>query len=319
MNSFDVFNGDADGICALQQMRLAYPADTQLVSGIKRDIQLVKKVDAKPGDKLLVLDVSLDKNIEAVKLLLKRDCQVQYFDHHLASDIPDNDLFKSYINTSADMCTSLLVNEYLKQRHVLWAITGAYGDNMLASAERLAEQAGLDEQQRSLLHELGIYLNYNGYGASLEDLYFTPTDLYLAIKPYNSPFEFIKNEPVFEILKAGYKHDMAQADSLSPAVVTDSAAVFILPAEKWCRRVSGVLANNLSNQFPDRAHAILTKSEKEAYQVSVRAPHNNKTGAGELCSQFESGGGRQGAAGINHLPEADKERFVAAFSRCYSA
>ena len=33
-----------------------------------------------------------------------------------------------------------------------------------------------------------------------------------------------------------------------------------------------------------------------------------------LCRQFESGGGRKAAAGINHLPEADYERFVAAFA-----
>jgi hypothetical protein len=37
-----------------------------------------------------------------------------------------------------------------------------------------------------------------------------------------------------------------------------------------------------------------------------------------LCSQFESGGGRKSAAGINHLPEADVERFIAAFDRAFT-
>ncbi|HHJ80611.1 MAG TPA: DHH family phosphoesterase, partial [Candidatus Tenderia electrophaga] len=43
---FDVFNGDADGLCALQQFRLAFPGESQLVSGVKRDIALLRKVSA---------------------------------------------------------------------------------------------------------------------------------------------------------------------------------------------------------------------------------------------------------------------------------
>ena len=50
MAHFDVFNGDADGICALHQLRLARPCDSTLVTGVKRDISLVKRVDARPGD-----------------------------------------------------------------------------------------------------------------------------------------------------------------------------------------------------------------------------------------------------------------------------
>ena len=32
MDRFDVFNGDADGLCALQQLRLAQPGETTPVS-----------------------------------------------------------------------------------------------------------------------------------------------------------------------------------------------------------------------------------------------------------------------------------------------
>ncbi|MND00941.1 hypothetical protein D3C83_197340 [compost metagenome] len=53
------------------------------------------------------------------------------------------------------------------------------------------------------------------------------------------------------------------------------------------------------------------------YAVSVRAPFDNPRGADVLCLQFETGGGRQAAAGINRLPEADYERFVAAFNAAY--
>ena len=313
-----MFNGDADGICALQQMRLAKPLESTLVTGIKRDIQLVKKVDAGRGDRVLVLDISLARNNDAIDGLLQAGCSVQYFDHHLAGDIPQSKLFESHIDTDSNICTSLLVNDYLKGQHALWAVCGAYGDNMNSSADTLADKLGLGGEQKQQLKELGVLINYNGYGASLDDLHFRPDDLYKAISPYQSPFDFIEKEAVFTKLKSAYEQDMKLAGELKIEQTTDSTAVFILPAEKWCRRVSGVLGNQLSNQFPERAHALLTDTGEDAYQVSVRAPQINKTGAGELCSQFETGGGRAGAAGINHLPHADKVRFIEAFQRQYS-
>ena len=56
---FDVFNGDADGICALHQLRLAEPADSELVTGPKRDISLLKRVNAAAGDHITVLDTGV--------------------------------------------------------------------------------------------------------------------------------------------------------------------------------------------------------------------------------------------------------------------
>ena len=50
MTHYDVFNGDADGICALQQLRLAEPRDAVLVTGVKRDIALLDRVPARAGD-----------------------------------------------------------------------------------------------------------------------------------------------------------------------------------------------------------------------------------------------------------------------------
>jgi hypothetical protein len=47
--------------------------------------------------------------------------------------------------------------------------------------------------------------------------------------------------------------------------------------------------------------------------VSVRAPINRPDGADALCRQFETGGGRKAAAGINQLPDSEYPRFVDAF------
>ncbi|TXL21828.1 hypothetical protein BMR03_11745 [Methylococcaceae bacterium HT2] len=64
---YDIFNGDADGICALIQLRLAQPLEATLITGIKRDIQLLKKINVQAGDQLTVLDISMQKNIEQLK------------------------------------------------------------------------------------------------------------------------------------------------------------------------------------------------------------------------------------------------------------
>ena len=57
-----VFNGDADGIFALVQLRLAKPDQAKLVTGVKRDIQLLKQVAAQVNDTVTVLDISLQKS-----------------------------------------------------------------------------------------------------------------------------------------------------------------------------------------------------------------------------------------------------------------
>jgi hypothetical protein len=65
MSHYDVFNGDADGLCALQQLRLEYSIDdAQLITGVKRDIDLLQQVEARVGDSITVLDISLDRNRE---------------------------------------------------------------------------------------------------------------------------------------------------------------------------------------------------------------------------------------------------------------
>ena len=46
---FDVFNGDADGICALLQLRQTFPCDSKLVTGVKREIDLLRHVSVNDG------------------------------------------------------------------------------------------------------------------------------------------------------------------------------------------------------------------------------------------------------------------------------
>lgn len=316
--NYDVFNGDADGICALIQLRLAKPLESTLVTGIKRDIQLLKKIDAKKGDQVTVLDVSLQKNVEQVTKFLEQGAAIFYVDHHQAGDIPEHTHLTALINTSSDTCTSLIVNKYLKNQFPLWAITAAFGDNLKASATQLGHSLGLDATTLKQLENLGTYINYNGYGSCLDDLHFTPDKLYLEMARYASPLDFIsENVRIFGQLEAGYLEDMSNATQTTPEYTNERVAVYLLKDVAWARRVSGVFSNDLANLNPDKAHAVLTYTPDNDYQVSVRAPLNNKIKADELCASFPTGGGRKAAAGINHLPLNQLETFISRFNETY--
>jgi hypothetical protein len=199
-------------------------------------------------------------------------------------------------------------------------VTAAFGDNLNASAEKLAASLSLDESQLDALKDLGIYINYNGYGSSLSDLHFTPDVLYREMANYASPFDFISgNRNTFEKLQNGYNQDMTAAENTKPEFESGAVAVFSLPDEPWARRVSGVFGNHLANLNPSKAHAVLSINKQGGYLISVRAPLTNNSGADELCSQFPTGGGRKSAAGINHLPKELLGKFIDKFNAFYSA
>ena len=315
MTHFDVFNGDADGICALHQLRLADPRESELVTGVKRDINLVRRVEARAGDTVTVLDVSLDKNREGLQGLLEREIPVQYFDHHFAGEIPDSTFLTANIDTAGDVCTGLLVNRYLEGAHLPWAVTALFGDNLHDAARAAAEPLNLNEDQLSKLETLGTLMNYNGYGSSLEDLYFAPDDLYRKVQPYSDPLEFVAKDEAFQTLQVGFDNDMKRARSVAPVLETDRCAAFEFPNESFSRRVSGVYSNQLARDNPKRAHALASLLPSGEYLVSVRAPLETKSGADELCRQFPTGGGRKAAAGINQLPADQMKDFLNAMQK----
>ncbi len=177
----------------------------------------------------------------------------------------------------------------------------------------------MDNSQREQLRRLGICINYNGYGGQIEDLHFHPAELFSKLVKYSSPFDFIQQrEDLFQKLQRAYQADMERGLAVKPYLQDDDIVVLILPDAAWARRVSGVLGNELANNSPDKAHAILTKICSDGFMVSVRAPLTNRTGADELCAQFETGGGRKAAAGINNLPANQLNHFISLFKQQYS-
>ncbi|MDN5752020.1 MAG: acetyltransferase [Nitrosospira sp.] len=319
MANFDVFNGDADGILALHQLRLSEPRDSILITGVKRDIDLLRKVHASAGDSIVVLDVSLDKNREALQSLLEQGAQITYVDHHFAGDIPPHPALRVMIDPAPEVCTSWLVDRMLHGRFRIWMVVAAFGDNLPACAMRWAAPLSLSGQRLGLLRELGDCLNYNAYGDTMDDLFFHPAELYRRLHRYTDPFDFINKETIFEILKQGYTADMAMAQAMQPERRYAGGSAYILPDQSWSRRISGAFGNYLVQAEPDIAHAVLTRKPGGGYGVSVRAPRVNPTGADDLCYRFETGGGRKSAAGVNHLPESDLALFLDRFDAAFQA
>ncbi|MDH3360137.1 MAG: acetyltransferase, partial [Desulfobulbaceae bacterium] len=146
MISFDVFNGDADGICALHQLRLAEPRpDAELVTGVKRDIKLLAKLQGVRQAQVTVLDISLDSNREDLNSLLAAECSVFYADHHFAGEIPATEALVAHIDPNPEVCTSLIIDRFLDGRYRAWAVAAAFGDNLHDAARLAAAPLGLSE------------------------------------------------------------------------------------------------------------------------------------------------------------------------------
>ncbi|MBC8317245.1 MAG: acetyltransferase [Desulfobulbaceae bacterium] len=318
--NYDVFNGDADGICALHQLRLAEPRDAELVSGVKRDIRLLARLVKKSVTKarITVLDISLDSNKEDLLSLLAHDNSLFYIDHHFAGEIPDSLNLIATIDPSPDTCTGLIVDRLLDGQYRAWAVVAAFGDNLHDAASQAAEVLHISPGELAVLRELGELLNYNGYGRVVEDLHYTPQDLYKAIQPYSDPLEFYNTSDVLARLKEGFEKDMADARAQAPHSETESGRVFMLPDDSWPRRVAGVFSNEKAREKGEKAHALLVDNGDGSYLVSVRAPLENKQGAVDLCRRFPTGGGREAAAGINALPVEQLDDFLEEFHNKWS-
>ncbi len=305
MPHFDVFNGDADGLCALQQLRLAEPKAAELITGAKRDIALLQRVAARAGDTVTVLDVSLDRNRDALLLLLERGVKLQYFDHHYAGAIPEHPGLEATIDTSVGVCTSMLVDRHLGGRYRAWAVVAAFGDNLEREAIALAQ--GLDEAKVARLRELGQSINYNAYGESVADLMVAPAALHRALLAHADPISFVTRDPLFARMQEARQRDLEQALAVRPR----AKGIWLLPDQAWSRRVNGTLANRLCSDGKN-AVAVLAPVG-DGYVVSVRAPD----GADAFCRGFPTGGGRRAAAGIDRLPKSALAEFERRFAKAF--
>jgi len=318
IEQYDVFNGDADGICSLHQLRLADPApDAKLITGVKRDISLLSRIQDVRSCHITVLDVSMHSNMEPLQRLLDADNEIVYIDHHFSGEVPDSTYLTHHLDPAADQCTSLIVDQLLNGRFRLWAICGAFGDNLHRVATAAASSLSLTKSDTEKLREIGELLNYNGYGADLQDLYFPPDNLYRALSEYHNPLDFHDRSQYLKTLRMGFDNDMEQALSQPLFSSNNKNRIYRFPDSPWARRVSGVFANLKARENPVGAHALITENSDGTLRISVRAPLSNRCNADRLCRTFPGGGGRSAAAGINALPIDQLNSFTETFNNTY--
>lgn len=324
----DAFNGDADGIFSLIQLRKVFPVappEQLLVSGVKRDNALLGRVsDEQAADAVVhALDISFDKNTDDLRRILSLGASVFYCDHHQARTLFEHERLKCLIDFAPTVCTGLLMNAYLEGRQQLWAVAAAFGDSLNSVALAKCAELGLSDAEASVLRELGVLVNYNGYGASVDDLHFAPEDLYATLMRYDSPLAVVADSAAdapFAVLRRGFAEDMAAAAAADVVACDDVVRAVMLPAEAWARRISGTLGNELAHANPSQAIVIVTPNADSAtLTVSLRAPKIRLEGAGDICAGFATGGGRAGAGGVNALPVEELDAFVAAVQGYYGS
>jgi hypothetical protein len=308
----DVCNGEADGLCAVRQWRLRHPVDAFLVTGLKRNVDLLRQVQAGADDEVLVCDLSMQRNRPALRRLLAGGARIRYFDHHGITGIPADPTLEVHLGVDAQVCTSLLVDRELDGAARGWAIVGAYGQNLIRPADALAARARMPTAQRARLRLLGTLIDYNAYGDSEQDVRIPPSRLYRIMARHADPLDMIDQEPIVAELVRQREVDLSRARTIEPLRDGARGAIRILPDEPWSRRAMDSLAHELAKDNVDQAQALLRRTASGHYVVSVRAPLVAPEGAGDLCAQF-GGDGRAVFAGIDRLPHAELDSFIAAF------
>jgi hypothetical protein len=196
-------------------------------------------------------------------------------------------------------------------------VTGAFGDGLDATALGLGLKLALSPRELDTLRELGRDLNYNAYGETEADLLIPPAQLFRRMCEFDDPLRFASSSEIRPQLHANRIADMKAAGEIEAYRRAGGAEVFVLPDAPWSRRVNGVFANHRAALEPQRAVAIVVPRRGGDLMASVRVPQGAGRSADEFCRAFPGGGGRRGAAGVDHLPSAEFETFVQRFVDAY--
>ena len=230
MKYYDFFNGDADGIISLHQFRLQFPRKSELFTGVKRDVKLLRHaVDIKNAT-FTVFDISLLSNSDYIEGILKNNNKVSWFDHHEPGDTDLGDNFSIRVDADPNCCTNILVDKFIDGLHRPWTICGAYGDNLHEQAEKL--NPCFSETKMLELKEIGETLNYNGYGNEESDLTVHPKDVYLDIQKYRSPFQYRKKSEIYNKINTQMNSDEAELNSSEILHTSETEILFYYPTQK---------------------------------------------------------------------------------------
>lgn len=325
------FNGDADGIISQHLLLLAGITPTQRLTGLKRDLRLLRDVhhpvshDTAPTTlDLYVFDINLrDSRDDLHRLLQNPTTKVTWYDHHEPGDIPASPRLRTRIATTRSACTGLLVHADLnaqgRGQDPRWAAIAAYGDNLPDAAEALLKPLRLPAASREALREAGELINYNAYGETPADVLYQPLQVAMRMAEFRDPDAFMHDSGLIEPLRRKFAEDEAMMGALVPTAGCPGAALYTLPGTAWARRLGSTWANRTALQNPGTALAVLHPQSNGQYQVSIRAPRGRADAppASSLAAEYPSGGGRALAAGINRLPADQIDTFARRFMDAY--
>jgi hypothetical protein len=311
--SYFVFNGDADGLCGQHILFLEFGPPSLRVTGLKRDIELLRRLPTDAAGHVHALDISLKRNLPALSVLLDRgNVKVTWYDHHEPGQPPSHPSLELHVNQAPETCTAAIVNAVRGHRHPLWAALAAFGDNQPATGSSLASAGGASAHEAQLLRRAGSLVNYNAYGEVPSDQLFPAGDLAKRMEAYSSALDFCWDAPIFGPLAAQFEADREALQSLSPLADLPRAKAFVVPDAPFARRYAGTWANERALERPEEALAVL-HAVSDGYRVSLRSPRAGGPAASDLAMEF-GGGGRKLAAGIDALPAGELERFLRRFA-----
>ena len=93
---------------------------------------------------------------------------------------------------------------------------------------------------------MGELINYNSYGETKEELYYSPESLYRAINTFSDPLEFFHSSGELVKFREGFLNDMELAEAILPERDCTAGRKFIFPNEAWYRRVCGIFIYKLA-------------------------------------------------------------------------
>jgi hypothetical protein len=312
-----VFNGDADGLIGQHILGLEEGAPDLRLTGPKRDIELLRKLPPLRGGRISAMDISLRRNLEALKVLLANShAHVTWYDHHDPGEPFSHPDLVLHINQAPETCTAVIVNAAHGHRQPLWAAMAAFGDNLPATASALASTGGASAHEAVLLRRVGVLLNYNAYGEKGDDMLFDPADLAARMAPFRNALDFCWEESILGPLAAQFESDRDRFQALLPLASAPGASAYLVPDEPFARRYGATWANERVLENPGEALAVIHPAEDGTYKISIRAPRDagaSVRSASDLAKEFPTGGGRKLAAGIDALPADQLQRFTDRF------
>lgn len=325
-----IFNGDADGIVAQHILGLEIGPPDARITGRKRDIDLLRRAPPMERGSLHVLDVSLRRNLDALKALLpildQGGLSIAWYDHHDPGEPPAHPSLTLHINQAPETCTGAIVNAVLGHKHPLWAAMAAYGDNLSATASALASSGGASSHEAALLRRVGVLLNYNAYGDEPGDALFEAADIAARMAGFPSALDFCWEHSLIGPLAERFDADRERFEGLEPLAESTAASAYLVPDEAFARRYGATWANERVMRYPSQALAVIHPRKDGTFTVSIRSPRDwraeeGKDGgarsAADLAQEFPTGGGRKLAAGIDVLPADQLQRFTDRFREFY--